>query len=1286
MKHTKTNMLPEAVMAPETPAPKKKRRHFHWLRFTILLLLTLLVLLSGSLYWLTATHAGLRFALYRLPELGGIGVCSQTLNGTILDGFDGEGWEIDTPAAHIALDRFSFAWHPKALFSMMLYINHIDLGNLTIQTKPQPPKPSEPAQFPQSVDLPLAVKLDRLSVGHISIKTAENVVLNRLQAAYDYNRSRHLLTIAAVDTPWSSNHGSFQLSAATPFALNGNLTGSGILDQMPVSVALGVSGSLKDVGIKTHIQGNKIALNGKAVIHPFESELDRTVDSVQIKGLGINPSDFAANAPQADLEFDATIVPTTVKGLALEGSIDLVNHKAQSADSHGIPVRAILSDFTVSDNGLLRIADSGITLLEQGSIGLSGSVDTAQNIMDLTAALKQVQSRDLVQSSFHQTVNGNIRVRGQYDAPQLDWALTADRTAFSGNARLTTDRHNGQQTVELTQAQLRTGNGTLQAVGLLELFNRRALKLNITSRAFNPAALHTDFPAGNVNGTITVGGTLSEQKFNGKMNFLPSTLSGVPLRGQADIAYADRHLNHATLAVFLGTNRIQTKGSFGKAGDRLNIDVSAPDLSRFGFGLAGSVQAQGYIAGEPSKLDINLNGLARSLSIARTVSVNHLDFKLQASPDYARPLNIRTVGNGIRVIGSQALDIKDINLNINGTGNRHRIAADGNLNLADKPYRLHLAADGSLQRDNAWQGNIQALDIGGILNAKLQNAMHLEASAKRVTMSAARWALMNGSLRMDRFIWDKAAGLSTKGMADNLNLTQLRQLVTLPFEHNMVLDADWDLAYNRNASGYLNIRRRSGDIVLPQRKQALGLSELALSSRLQNGNINAKLNAVTRFGSVSGSLNISQSFGNLMQAPISGTLRANIDDLNNFRNFLPVGQNLGGALVADARFSGSLKLPKLGGTLNGSNLHYRNRDTGIILDKGTLRSRFDGQKWLIDRLAFERGGYLTLDGEVDLANGDPVVKLRALLDHYNAMDQPNRRLTVSGQAQMQYSQQQGMKLTGVLKADNGRFGTFKSGMPTLDDDVVIAGEPPKEAAKAFPIDMDLDIDLNNRLYFSGEGLNVVLGGQLKLTGKPGQAIQGVGTIKVVRGKYKAYGQDLNITKGSISFVGPLDNPALNIRAERNLSPVGAGVEVLGNLANPRVTLVANEPMSDKDKLAWLILNRPSSDSNSDQTALATAAGAFLAGELNDRIGLVDSFGLTSKTTRNAQTGELNPAEQVLTFSKQLTRNLNMSYEYSLKDAGQSVSLIYQLTRALQIAARAGTVSWGGEMKYVIRFD
>lgn len=127
-------------------------------------------------------------------------------------------------------------------------------------------------------------------------------------------------------------------------------------------------------------------------------------------------------------------------------------------------------------------------------------------------------------------------------------------------------------------------------------------------------------------------------------------------------------------------------------------------------------------------------------------------------------------------------------------------------------------------------------------------------------------------------------------------------------------------------------------------------------------------------------------------------------------------------------------------------------------------------------------------------------------------------------------------------------------------------------------------------------------------------------------------------------------------------------------------------MSEKDKLSWLILNRASSGSSADEAAIATAASAWLVGGLNDKMGLVDDFGLTSGQTRNASTGEMNPAQQMITFGKQLSRDLYLGYEAGLGNASQSVKLVYQLSRSFRAIARAGTESSGAEIKYVKRFD
>lgn len=1247
---------------------------------------------AGFLYWLAATESGLRFGLYTLPELGGVKISSKTLKGTLWHGFSGEDWRIETPSADLTVSSLGLQWQPQELFSDgLLHIRHLSVGDLHITAKPTPPKEERPAKLPESISLPLAVKLDKLSVGKISSGKSGNIFLLRAEAAYDYDHKRHKLTLNSLQTPWSSTGGELEIQTASPFALQGSIRGGAELEGIAGGGEILLSGDLRRTAFKADLVGGKVSLKAEGLVGPFENSLDEQIDHILIKGHALNLAEFVPSAPQTDLDFDATIVPSPQKGLALEGSIDLTNSLAAPADQNGIPVRSILGEFTVGDSGILKVHDVTATLLEEGALILGGETDTDKNTFALEAILKNASLSDFVSQKYDDVFEGSLLLNGTYREPQAKWDIRGNRASSTGELAIANDTANGQRSLNIIKASLlpKDGGG-LDIKGKLELFNDRLLEAEATGKNFNPGKLHPDFPVGSINGDIKLNGVLAEEKFSGKMQFGNSVLSGAVLSGNADVLYEKQHLARAAADVRLGRNRVKTDGSFGKAGDRLNLDINAPELDKFGFGLGGALTAKGFLAGEPKSISADLSGSVRNLRVKQAVNIRELDFKAAASPDYSRPLNLQINGRELVIPGSsgESTRIDTVNAAVSGTGMRHSIRSSGSMAMGGKNYKLDLEADGGLDKENRWKGTVGRLDLSGSFNLKLQNRMSLEAGAERVALGAAQWSAMGGRLNLNSFVWDKKNGLTSKGTAANLNVAELESFFKMPVEHNLVLSADWDLAYSQNARGFLNVRQQSGDIILPYRKQALGLNGLTLQTRFQNGRIDNQINGKTRYGNIVGNVSISQQFGNsIMQAPISGNLKIDIPDLAALKNLMPVGQSISGTLNADTIISGRVGEPQLRGNLNGDNLYYVNRDLGVILDNGSLRSRLNGQQWQIQSLLFKRGnGNINLSGTVGWGGGVPAVDVDAVLDKYGILDKPRRRLTASGNTHFRYSYKNGIILDGSLKVDEGNFGFQKSGMPELDDDVVVLGEPKKETHDSVPFSMDIDLDLNDKVFFRGEGVDVTLGGRLKLTAQPKQDIQAVGTVAVVKGKYKAYGQDLNITKGTVSFVGPLSRPNLNIRAVRNLSPVGAGVEVLGNLENPRVTLVANEPMSEKDKLSWLILNRASSGSDGDEAALTAAASAFLAGKINDRIGLVDDFGLTSKRSRNAQTGELNPAEQVLTVGKQLSSELYLGYEFGLTSASQTVKLVYQLTRTIQAIARVGSQSSGGEIKYVIRFD
>ncbi|MCP1660870.1 translocation/assembly module TamB domain-containing protein [Neisseria perflava] len=1362
-----TAPVPSTAAPSERPTPPKKRRPWRKLAGG---LLCLLLILLGFAAWLVGTESGLRFGLYQIPSWFGVNISSKSLQGTLLEGFDGSDWLIETDGADVKISSFRFDWLPSELTRPQLHITKIVAGDIAIVSKPTPPTEKEPSQgLPDSIDLPVPVSLDRVETGKISTGKSfakQTVYVEKIQTAYHYDEQGHRLDLTELKSPWSTSAGAVVVSLKKPFPVNTAIYTKGELEGETVHGTVRLWGSLQDVNTDILLDGDNVHLFARSVLHPFETQLNKIVGEIHSKGFHVNPAAFLPSLPKAQLNFDAIIVPSAQKGMALEGSLDLGNNLADFADAGGIPVRTILGDFTVDNNGAVTIKDTDVTLLQKGVVNVGGTIDSAANTLNLALGINEVGADDAVQTQIAGHLNGSINVKGATASPDIEWDLNSGFARATGLLSIATDAKLGQQTLNLTRLQiLPEGGGELNAAGFLELFKNQALKLDITSKAFNPGQIDPQLPRGSVNGTIALTGELAKQAFGGKMQFAPSTLNNVSLSGKADVLYENQHLSRADTDIKLGTNVINTSGSFGKAGDRLNLNISAPDLSRFGFGLSGLLNAKGYIAGDLSKgtqsLETDLTGQARAFRIADVLNVKTLDFKLKGSPDTSKQLAAELKGEQIVLAGESPTAIDAVNLFVNGTGLSHRIHGGSSMALDGKRYKLEIDANGGLNADQTqWKGTVSTLDISGAFNLKLQNRMTLEAGAERVAMSPARWAAMGGSINLQNFVWDKKAGITSKGSAQNLHMAELHNFYTPPVPHNLILGGDWDLSYSQNAHGYLNITRQGGDITISD-KQTLGLSALSLRTRFQNGRIDATVDSATRFGRVDGSVGIAQQFGgNIANAPISGKVNLNIPDLTTlrmfmpataqglsgrfttsaviggrtaaptvnttlngvtnygradgnltigqgsdfanaplggrinlnvsdlevFRNFMPVGQTLKGNVTGAITLAGRLNDPQLGGTLNGNNLYYRNQTQGLILDNGVLRSHLQGQRWVIDSLKFHRGGTVELTGGVSLAGAEPDVDFNIVFDKYRTLSRPNRRLQLSGKARVQYSPAKGVALNGALKADFGMFGMQAASMPTLDDDVVVLGDTKKTQSAATPIYMDLDLDLNNNVRFIGAGLNVTLGGKLKLTARPGKSVQGIGTIHVVRGRYKAYGQDLDITKGTISFVGPLSDPNLNIRAVRRLSSVGAGVEVLGNLSNPRVNLVADEAMSDKDKLSWLVLNRTSSGSDSDNAALSSAASALLVGQLNDRIGLVDDLGFTSRQTRDTQTGELNPAEQVLTVGKQLTNELYLGYEFGMTSAEQSAKLVYQLTHAIQAVARIGTESSGGELKYTIRFD
>jgi translocation and assembly module TamB len=193
-----------------------------------------------------------------------------------------------------------------------------------------------------------------------------------------------------------------------------------------------------------------------------------------------------------------------------------------------------------------------------------------------------------------------------------------------------------------------------------------------------------------------------------------------------------------------------------------------------------------------------------------------------------------------------------------------------------------------------------------------------------------------------------------------------------------------------------------------------------------------------------------------------------------------------------------------------------------------------------------------------------------------------------------------------------------------------------------------------------------LKGEFSVRDQPGRTTLARGGLEV-GGSYKAYGQALEITRGRLSYAStPLDNPALDIRAEREFDEVKVGVRVRGTAFAPELTLWSEPPLDQAEQLSWLVLGRPlRSASQADGAQLSQAAAAFggnlLAKRLGARMGL-DEVGV-------ADSRALGGA--ALTVGKYLSPKLYVSYGVALFGSGQVVTFKYLLSRLWSVQIDSG---------------
>ncbi|MBB3194396.1 translocation/assembly module TamB domain-containing protein [Roseateles terrae] len=570
----------------------------------------------------------------------------------------------------------------------------------------------------------------------------------------------------------------------------------------------------------------------------------------------------------------------------------------------------------------------------------------------------------------------------------------------------------------------------------------------------------------------------------------------------------------------------------------------------------------------------------------------------------------------------------------------------------------------------------------------------------QASMAPGRLEVLGAGIRWTRMAWQSPSDWDLQA--------DLEPLAAAPALARLQPDFGW--GGDLRIEGHFNSRRdarnlfidflvarTTGDLTVTDEvsTQRLGLTDLRLGVQADRGVWHLVQGvAGQNMGAVGGAVTFRMN--NPLDLPdkdarLEGAIESQVDNLGNWGPWVPAGWRLGGSLHASISLAGTLGAPEVRGQIGGQKLSLRNALMGVDMNNGALAMTMTGTQAKLESFTAKGGnGQISAQGDVRFGR-DPSAQLTLTADTFALLQRVDRRVVASGSAQIN-AQAQLLDLKGRFVINEGLFDFSRGDAPQLDSDVQVVRQnaPVKTEINGKPlrVKLDVDVELGRRLQLRGYGIDTRVRGALHLA-QDGQVKPTLeGEVRSEGGTFNAYGQKLDVERGIFTFVGPLDNPRLDvlaIRAGLESDDVRVGVTVTGTASNPRIKLYSDPDMSETNKLSWLVLGRsPDNLGRSDTALMQRAAMALISGDgesASDK--LIHRIGLDELSF----SGEGDDARgTVVRLGKQISRGVFVAYERGLNATTGNWQLIYKLAQRFTLRAQAGEDQQGLDLIWIWKWE